>query len=489
MTNPGDIRFLCRLEYSVKRRNILISLILLSISGCVDDHQYLNRELFDPADSEIVYEAKGEVALAPGSQPVSAAQISDSAFVYLDKRTRSVVQYDTTTGERHILFELAEYEDLLNPVLAFTGNWGTSLVSLDDGWFLVAAPKRALVAFNIYNRRVQVVGKTGSDQTAPVDGDTLESADFSTFSGIGRGNTGLYVAFDHQIFYISGGNAFNTLIHTPIHHIAGRRDAGTPKDDPNDALRAHLWLDSFAQMVELDGRLYFWDSGILRVISNGRIADITGDGYISPPASLVDFYTNGLAANTPLIAFHNALWSPYLQNSVGMIQILIQSLSMNDYQSEGEVSLFYPDAGQISAWTKFGSQLLTIDTSAETFHLLDTDSLETLRSFENRGTSETSQLIGPTTIAPILDHSAYLVYAPTAQKLSVFTPQTQTVLPLWNGHIDHLLTDGDRRIWFSSGSTFNFLNIGSGGEISHKYANKFFRARRVLLKPRVLFCE
>ena len=231
--------------------------------GCTDADPIQNRDVFAKVDSDIVYQAPEGAALNqyPAYQPVAVSQISATAFIYLDRQTRNVVRFDTTTGEREIVLELAAYEDALNPEIAFMGLWGASLIKRPNGWFLVAAPNRALLAFHIDSRQVQIIGDTQQSLPQPRSGMSLSQISFSQFSGIGQGESGLYVAFNNQIFLIpeTAANSVNTLIHTPMIHVAGATPSeySTASSDTHQAHLAKLRIGAFTELTEIDQRLFF----------------------------------------------------------------------------------------------------------------------------------------------------------------------------------------------------------------------------------------
>ncbi len=471
-------------------KHTLIPILLLSfLAACTDEEQLFNSDIFARAETEIVYQAPEDAALNafPAAQPVAVSQISPTEFIYLDKQTRNVVQFDISANTRSILFELAKYEDALNPDLAFQGSWGSALIRLGHGWFLVAAQHRALLAFNIDTHQVQIVGSPTSRQNLqnPADGLALRDVDFSMLAGIGLGASGLYVAFDTQVFQIPGSpdDGLEAFLNTPMIHIAG-----TPREDGNfdkyshDAHNVRLSLGTFTEITELDNRLFFWDSTILRVVYDGKIAVITGDGSLSPTASLVDFYANGFSDFTRLIVSNGELWTPYLQGKIGILKIQIDALSMTDNQPVGIVSLAYPQVGSISAWTRFNNQLLTADTASGEFYLMEPQTLEITQHIAHSD-NEHYDLLGLTAIAPILDNTRYLVYSPLSQTLSMFNPQTQANMPIWGGSIDHIVTDGYNRIWFSNGPKLYYMSIDQDNQLSYKYAERFFTAPSAMGMP------
>ena len=458
-----------------------IALITL-LSACTDEEQLLNRDIFAYAESEIVYQAPDDAALNsfPAAQPVAVSQISTTEFIYLDKQTRNAVLFDTSTNTRSILFELAKYEDALNPDLAFQGSWGTALIKIGHGWFLVAAQHRALLAFNIDTRQVQIVGSPSSRQNLqnPAAGLALRDVDFSMLAGIGLGTSGLYVAFDKQVFRIPGSpnDGLETFLNTPMIHIAGAPWKDDDSDNhSHDAHDIRLSLATFTEITEFDNRLFFWDSTILRIVYDGKIAAITGNGSMSPTTSLVDFYANGFSDFTRIIVNNGELWTPYLQGKVGILKVQIDALSMTNDQPVGVVSLAYPQVGSISAWTRFNNQLLTVDMGSGEFYLIDPNTLQITQHIA-RNDNERDDLLGVTMIAPILDNTRYLVYAPISQTLSLFNPQTQANKPIWGGNIDNIITDGNNRIWFSNGIQFYYMSIDQDNQLSYKYSERFFAA-------------
>ena len=462
-------------------KHTLFPLFLLCfLTACTDEEWLSNSDVFTYAESGIVYQAPDDAALNafPAAQPVAMAQISTTEFIYLDKQTRTVIQFNPFTNQRTILFELAKYEDALNPALAFRGSWGSALIRLGHGWFLIAAQHRALIAFNIDTQHVQIVGSFLSqhDLLYPAEGLTLSQVDFSKLAGIGLGASGLYVAFGQQIFQIPGtpNDGLESFLNKPLVHIAGTPpDSDNFDDASHDALRTRLSLGLFTEITEFDHRLFFWDSSILRIIYQGQIAKITGDGYMSPTTSLVDFYAYGFSDFIRLIVNNGELWTPYLLGNTGILKVQIDALSMNNDQPQGIVSLAYPQVGAISAWARFNNQLLTADAETGEFYLMDPDSLQ-IKQHIAHDNNDRNDLIGLTTIAPMLGYSRYLVYSPTTQLLSMFNPQTQLNLPIWRGNIDHMITDADRRIWFSNGPQFYFMSIDQDNQLSYKFASRFF---------------
>ncbi len=472
-------------------KNFIIRTALLGflMVGCVDDQPLRNKDIFTRVNSDIVYQAPDQAALNqyPAYKPVSMAQISATEFIYLDRLTRNVVKFDTISAERTILLSLAPYEDDLNPALALSENWGTALIPLADGWFLVAAPQRSLLAFHIDTKEVRIIGAT-QNLPQPDEGLTLDQIDYSNLFGIGMGQSGLFLAINQQIFKVPvpNNNTLDEWLKSPMVHLAGLMpNADSPQNfDAHNALHSTLTFNAFTSFAEIDQRVFFWNSHMLSVIYKGQIATITGDGYVSPQTSLVDFYANGFGAHLPIMAINGEIWLPYLKDNIGILKIQIDTLSMNHDQPDGLVSLAYPGIGSISAWTRFNNLLLTADTSTGQFYLLDPKTLEIKQHFSDQKQSDKSPvLLGPTSIVPIRNRQYALVYMPIYQRLSILNPQNQLNQPIWSGKIDHMLSDGDARIWFSSGKQFNYLHIEPDGSLMHKYVKSFFNAPGVMGIP------
>ena len=157
------------------------------------------------AENAIVYEAAEDAAesIAAAWFPEALLQASPYTFYYADQATRKIVEFDTKTQEKRVLFDLSGYEHELFGADAYEAVWGTALIHVDDNWIVAAAPHSALVWMNTSTGAIEIVGQHHPQNgVLPQDGARLGNVDFELFGGIARTAAGFYIVLGQQIFYI-----------------------------------------------------------------------------------------------------------------------------------------------------------------------------------------------------------------------------------------------------------------------------------------------
>ncbi|MBO4351515.1 MAG: hypothetical protein J6A01_11305 [Proteobacteria bacterium] len=452
------------------------------------------------AEDAIIYEAPENAAESVEAAwfPTALLQANHDAFYYADEATRRIIELNIQTRQKRVLFDLSPYENALFGTDTYQANWGTALIRANDAWIISAAPQTPLIWMNAQTGEIEFIGECNQTQaTLPQEGVQLGDVSFELFGGIGRTDSGFYIVFGQQIFFVEwDGQSPKSLIDSRLELVAGSMSSND--STTTNASMIALNLDRFTFFAELDGWLYFWNRPKLNAVKNGKIYTITGDGTTSSIERLEDFYAQRLPQNVPLIAHQGALWSPYWIPNIGLLKIEVDTIDEMTGTVSGAIFSYYPEVSALNYIAPFGDHLICSDQEVGNFWMIPLDKPDEAQiiqgpaSLEERRNSLVSDqdspydphaILGPLTIQTIQNGDGALIYSPTFMHLNYLNFNTGTRSLLMDGYIRDFTSNGRNKAWLASGRALYIMDIAEDNSINYLHAPSFFRDAPIMGVP------
>lgn len=467
------------------------------LSCACNEIDVFDNGFFRQPHAEIIYEAPKtapEAIDAPWS-PTAALYLSDQQFLYLDRATRKIVLH--TPAFRQTFLDLAPYESQISSDLSYLNNWGLDFIRIDENSAVITASKRPLILVDLKNPSALVIGNLNG--ALPAHNLKLQDVDFSYFNGFERAENGIWLVFNHQIFFahLPKNPSAQDFLDATLIHVAGSND---PNADINAtiATQRKLSLDTYTPLKFHRQILWFWDHTRLLALQNQSIMTVTGDGYEPANGSLDSFYGNAIPTPAYIFAKNHTLYTPYWYASQFLLKIDIDDIDVAAQTVSGAILPIAPAAESVSHLSPMENDILSVDKHALALRRLSGDdprSGSTLfgppsgehysDSLQNDPQSpyRSHALVAPTAIELWLKSRAALIYSSTTNRLSFFDFNTQKVDDIFIGQIQNLTTDNDRRAWFKSGNTLYFLSVLENGDIKTEFVNSFFTQPPIMGVP------
>lgn len=470
---------------------------LAAASCACNEIDVFDNGFFRQPHAELIYEAPKtapEAIDAPWA-PTAALHLSGNQFLYLDRATRKIVLHTPTF--RQTFLDLAPYESQISSDLSYLDNWGHDFIRIDSHSAVITASGRPLILVDLQQPSAQIIGQLNGEIPAP--NLTLRDVDFSYFNGFERSENGMWLVFNHQIFFahLPKNPTAQDFLNTTLIHVAGSNDPNADINAPI-ATQRKLSLNTYTPLKFHRQILWFWDRTRLLALQNPSIMTVTGDGYEPANGSLESFYGNALPTPSYIFAKDHTLYTPYWYASQFLLKIDIDDIDVAAQTVSGSLFPISPAAESVSHLSPMDNDILSVDKHALSFRRLsgtDPRSGSTLfgppssehysDSLQNDAQSpyRSHALVAPTAIELWLKSKAALIYSTTTNRLSFFDFNTQKVDDIFIGQIQNLTTNNDRRAWFKSGNDLYFLSVLDNGDIKTEYVKSFFTQPPIMGVP------
>ncbi len=476
-------------------RKLPCLLALFLVTSCNESTPFYDFPTDTRSELVIPY-TEANTAMKTAWQP-TAMFVEDDDVYFLDRATRElrVLRHGETTSQP--VADLTAFERQLSNELFGDDTWGAALYRLNARLVLVAGAGRNLLVVD--RQTGDAIAVVPDDTAAPAaDGRSIAQTDFDAFIGAGLGVQSLYLAFNNQVFAIHLPQtddlvaAVDQLRAQKLRHFAGAPDGTGNRDKLTRATDAKLDLSSrWTHFIERDDQVYFFTTDpSLRVVKNGQILNLGGDGNLIHGEDLSTMRFYGLTTPVAWQFCGNEICIANYYTSY-LVRVFVEKADFETGECTGKVSY------QPQTWPNPTSFVMTSDTSFLATTLSgggiwqgDIDQDEASRRFGMSDETERFTLaqtdhevnppkvLLPQAIERLAGH--IVLNAPTLSRITVSSTQNVTnASTIWlnlDANPITMFTARDNHLWMPQGSALYTLTLSDDNALSATEIPTFFRS-------------